>query len=94
MIDIAITMKTLLTCLFTQRLSVALAAATPPPTAMSSAVPHVTFDELPLNEGDPPYSAWGLFGKDDELGRINIITPEVTKRASSEVMTGEAIGLK
>lgn len=56
--------------------------------------PMPAFDQLPLNENDPPYSAWGLWGPDDELGRINLITPEVTKSASSEIKTGESVSLK
>lgn len=28
------------------------------------------FDDLPLREGDPPYSAWGLWGEDDNIGML------------------------
>lgn len=28
------------------------------------------FEDLPLREGDPPYSSWGLWGLDDEVGTI------------------------
>lgn len=28
------------------------------------------FGDLPLREGDPPYSAWGLWGEDDNIGTL------------------------
>ena len=40
--------------------------------------------ELPLNEGDPHHSAWGLYGKDDELGTLNRLTDEVVLSAARE----------
>lgn len=56
---------------------------------------NVSFDELPLGPSDPKYSAWGLWGKDDQLGRTNLITAEVTRQAAvSEIQTGEVIPLK
>ena len=35
-----------------------------------------SYDQLPVKEGAPKGSAWGLFGDDDELGCLNLITPE------------------
>lgn len=52
------------------------------------------FDELPLRQGDPKCSAWGLWGDDDELGTLNLLTAEGVKEASAEVKKGEAIPLK
>ena len=47
------------------------------------------FDSLPLRKGDPPYSAWGLYGDDDELGTLNRLTDErVLAAARSEIRTG------
>lgn len=40
--------------------------------------------ELPLQKGDPHHSAWGLYGKDDELGTLNRLTDEVVLRAARE----------
>lgn len=55
----------------------------------------VSFDDLPLQPSDPKYSAWGLWGKNDQLGRTNLITAEVTRQAAvSEIQTGEVIPLK
>ncbi|KAK4697777.1 hypothetical protein P7C71_g356, partial [Lecanoromycetidae sp. Uapishka_2] len=35
---------------------------------------------LPLGQDDPPYSAWGLYGKDDQLGTLNRLTDEVERK--------------
>lgn len=52
-----------------------------------------SFDALPLRAGDPPYSAWGLYGDNDELGTLNLLTPEVVAEAASEIRTGVRVGL-
>ena len=47
------------------------------------------FSDLPLRKGDPPYSAWGLYGPRDELGTLNRLTDElVAKVASEEIKSG------
>lgn len=47
------------------------------------------FSDLPLRKGDPPYSAWGLYGPHDELGTLNRLTDElVAKTAAKEIKTG------
>lgn len=53
-----------------------------------------SFEELPLHPNDPPYSAWGLYGEEDELGTLNLLTPEVVLAAKSEIVTGQSISLK
>lgn len=53
--------------------------------------------ELPLNKGDPPNSAWGLWGDgaDSALGALNYLTDElVAKTIREEIKTGERVGLK
>ena len=55
---------------------------------------HVRFDDLPLDKTGPPLNAWGRFGKGDELGRLNLITPEVVKAGLAEVKHGITINLK
>lgn len=52
------------------------------------------FDELPLGTGDPKFSAWGLWGHEDELGALNLLTPDVVKDATKEIFTGDRIPLK
>lgn len=47
------------------------------------------FDQLPLRDGDPPYSAWGLYGDRDELGTLNRLTDQrVAEAARTEIKTG------
>ncbi|KAH6686214.1 hypothetical protein F5X68DRAFT_14376 [Plectosphaerella plurivora] len=53
-----------------------------------------SFDSLPLRKGDPPYSAWGLYGPNDELGTLNRLTDErVLAAAQSEIRTGARVSL-
>jgi hypothetical protein len=46
------------------------------------------FSALPLNKDDPPFSAWGLYGKDDQLGFMNRQTDDVVAEAAKEIKTG------
>ena len=47
------------------------------------------FSDLPLNNGDPPHSAWGLYGKDDQSGTLNRLTDaSVANTAKEEIRTG------
>ena len=41
----------------------------------------------------PQGSTWGDFGADDELGRLNLLTPDKVKQAVKEVRTGEVFCL-
>jgi kynurenine formamidase len=34
------------------------------------------YEDLPVCEDAPPRSSWGVFGRDDELGTLNFLTPE------------------
>ena len=56
--------------------------------------PFPPFDALPLDKDGPEFNAWGLYGPDDELGRVNLITPEVVKNAVATVTEGLVINLK
>ena len=47
------------------------------------------FDELPVKPDSPPHSAWGLFGKDDQIGTLNLLTPERVAAAARLVKTGQ-----
>lgn len=55
--------------------------------------PRPAFSELPLNKGDPWLSAWGLWGKEDQLGTLNLLTEEVVKSAAAEIKEGVRISL-
>jgi hypothetical protein len=51
------------------------------------------FTELPLNKSGPPGNAWGLYGANDELGALNMITPTVVRAAAQEIQTGDRVSL-
>lgn len=52
------------------------------------------FSDLPLHRDDPPFSAWGLYGRDDEKGTVNRQTNAIVLAAArSEIQTGERISL-
>src|SRR5437868_6013646 len=34
------------------------------------------YDQLPIRDGAPAGAAWGVFGDDDQLGTINLLTPQ------------------
>lgn len=53
----------------------------------------IEFEQLPLDPEGPPGNAWGRFGKDDELGTLNLITPDVIVKAAQEIKTGVRISL-
>lgn len=53
-----------------------------------------SFDDLPLREGDPHHSAWGLYGQHDELGTLNRLTDErVAAAARDEIRKGTRVSL-
>ncbi|KAL0250786.1 hypothetical protein I308_103002 [Cryptococcus tetragattii IND107] len=51
------------------------------------------FDSLPIAKSGPPYNAWGLYGSEDELGRLHLITPEAVKRGRDTITEGISINL-
>lgn len=57
-------------------------------------IPRPKFDELPLKQGDPKGSAWGLWGTEDERGTLNLITEDITRAASRETINGKVVSLK
>lgn len=48
---------------------------------------------LGRREDGPPGSSWGLFGPDDEIGTINLLTAERVRRAAGLVRTGRMFSL-
>ena len=59
--------------------------------------PLPDFAHLPLDENDPPNSAWGLWNdsKDASLGSLNYLTDDIVlKTTREEVKTGERVGLE
>jgi kynurenine formamidase len=53
---------------------------------MSDRLP--AYDELPYKPGNPPRCAWGLWGDDDQVGAINLLTPERVLAGSRLVRKG------
>src|SRR2546425_6362791 len=51
------------------------------------------FSQLPLVGQTGERHAWGVFGKDNQLGTVNLLTPERVKRAATLVRTGKVINL-
>ena len=52
-----------------------------------------TYDQLPVKAGAPEGSAWGLFGDDDQLGCLNLLTPERAVAAARLVRKGAVFPL-
>jgi kynurenine formamidase len=52
-----------------------------------------SYDELPVRAGAPAGAAWGVFGDDDEVGTINLLTPERVIAATSSIRTGKVFAL-
>jgi hypothetical protein len=74
--------------MFSQTSDEQAAAAKPATGEISKTQPEIgrvlpTFDELPSFH-DFKGCAWEVWGKDDELGTINLLTPEVVARAAKE----------
>lgn len=56
---------------------------------------HPSFDSLPLDKNGPHGNAWGIWGPDDQLGTLNLLTDEVVREAAKEnIKTGSRVSLK
>jgi kynurenine formamidase len=51
------------------------------------------YHELPVDPSAPPRSAWGVFGRDDQLGTLNLLTPERRAAAARLVRRGVTFNL-
>ena len=52
-----------------------------------------SYDQLPIKDGAPEGSAWGLFGDEDQLGCLNLLTPERVATAARLVRRGAVFPL-
>ena len=52
------------------------------------------FDELPVKEGAPPESSWGVFGDDDGIGCLNFLTPDGVVEAARLIQTVRGAGYR
>ena len=78
---------------FARILSVLLTMALPTGKLLAqTAPPHVvTVEEYERWKKD--LSNWGRWGKDDQIGALNLITPEKRKQAASLVKEGFSVSL-
>src|SRR5437660_8210811 len=51
------------------------------------------YADLPAKAGAPPGSSWGLWGDDDVLGTLNLLTPERTAAAAQLITRGAVFPL-
>jgi len=51
------------------------------------------FADLPINPDYPPHSAWGVFGADDQIGTLNLLTPERVAAAARLARCGQVFAL-
>jgi hypothetical protein len=52
-----------------------------------------SYRQLPVRPGAPPGSSWGLWGEDDQLGTLNLLTDERAQRAAALVRRGAVFPL-
>ena len=62
-----------------------------PVRSSESALPR--YDQLPVVDGAPAGSSWGMWGPDDRLGCLNLLTPERIAAAASLVARGAVFPL-
>lgn len=51
------------------------------------------YEDLPVKAGAPAGSSWGLWGDDDALGALNLMTPERVKAAKALIQRGDVFPL-
>ena len=51
------------------------------------------YDELPVRDGAPARSSWGVFGDDDQVGTINLLGPAEVLNAARLVRQGKVFSL-
>ncbi|KAL3493360.1 hypothetical protein BJX62DRAFT_249749 [Aspergillus germanicus] len=55
---------------------------------------YPSFNSLPVAKKGPPGNAWGLWGPDDQLGTLNLLTDELVQRAAAEnIKLGKRVSL-
>lgn len=56
---------------------------------------HPKFADLPVDKNGPHGNAWGLWGPDDQIGTLNLLTDDVVAQAAKEcIQTGQRVSLK
>jgi kynurenine formamidase len=62
-----------------------------PPAPAAPKLPR--YDELPIRAGAPQGAAWGVFGDSDEVGTINLLSPERVRAAAGSIRSGKVFAL-
>ena len=62
-------------------------------TAVPQAVPHPLVTQAQYVRWQTELSNWGRWGKDDELGTLNLVTPAKRKQAAALVKDGVSVSL-
>jgi kynurenine formamidase len=70
-----------------------LTAATKAVSRAASGPRMPTYNDLPVRTGAPQGAAWGVFGDNDEVGTINLQTPDRVVAAKSSIKTGKVFAL-
>jgi hypothetical protein len=52
-----------------------------------------SYDELPVRDGAPDGSSWGVWGEDDRLGTLNLLTADRVRAAAASIRTGRVFAL-
>jgi hypothetical protein len=52
-----------------------------------------SYDDLPVREGAPDGSSWGVWGEGDRFGTLNLLTPERVLAAAASIRTGRVFAL-
>lgn len=52
-----------------------------------------SYDQLPVRAGAPDGSAWGVFGDQDEVGTINLLSPDRVRAAAGSIRSGKVFAL-
>ncbi|KAH7020883.1 uncharacterized protein B0I36DRAFT_333349, partial [Microdochium trichocladiopsis] len=62
--------------------------------AMMPTHDYPSFSQLPLDKNGPRLNAWGLWGPDDQLGTLNLLTEDVIAKAAAEnIKSGVRVSL-
>src|SRR5258706_277495 len=66
-------------------------------SALATRPPHEpripSYSELPVRAGAPDGSSWGVFGDDDQVGTISLLTPNRVVESAASIRSGKVFAL-
>src|SRR2546428_7018856 len=80
-------------CLGVLAALVAVAALVGTPRAQNGSASHKVVTKEQFEQWKKEYSNWGRWGRDDQLGAVNLITPAKRKQAAALVKEGYPVSL-